>query len=41
VFWENSAKNFLEGLLLHVRTAPLQTTNQQNDSEKKRAISNS
>lgn len=23
IFWENSAKNFLEGLLLHVRTAPL------------------
>ncbi len=23
-FWENSAKNFLEGLLLHVRTGPLE-----------------
>ncbi len=31
VFWENSAKNFLEGLLLHVRTAPLQQTDQNND----------
>ena len=30
VFWENSAKNFLEGLLLYVRTAELVT----NDSKK-------
>ena len=27
VFWENSAKNFLEGLLLYVRTATLQPEN--------------
>lgn len=31
VFWENSAKNFLEGLLLHVRTAHLQQTDQNNN----------
>jgi type IV secretion system protein VirD4 len=31
VFWENSAKNFLEGLLLHIRTVSLQQTNQHSD----------
>jgi type IV secretion system protein VirD4 len=30
-FWENSAKNFLEGLLLHVRTAPLESNNLNSD----------
>lgn len=33
-FWENSAKNFLEGLLLYVRTAPLTSANlDSNDPE--------
>jgi type IV secretion system protein VirD4 len=30
-FWENSAKNFLEGLLLYVRTAPLGANDSNND----------
>jgi type IV secretion system protein VirD4 len=33
VFWENSAKNFLEGLLLHVRTAPLLPPDQTDSDE--------
>lgn len=34
VFWENSAKSFLEGLLLHVRTAPLKSDNLDSDDPK-------
>jgi hypothetical protein len=30
-FWENSAKNFLDGLLLYVRTAPIESKNSNNN----------
>lgn len=38
IFWENSAKNFLEGLLLYVRTAPLQSDLQSNDSDNSNTV---